>query len=129
MDSQGFALGILVTEGNASERLGAATVIFYHQQELSETELIWVDGGYSGQNFARAVRKPFGRLRAALCGAGVEVVKRLSDTFEVLPKRWVIERTLRQAQGKLLVGSIAIAVSVKIMKCMLKIVRPRSMVL
>jgi hypothetical protein len=70
------------------------------------------------------VRKPFGRIREALFGAGVEVVKCLSDTFEVLSKRWVIERTLRQAQGKLLVGSIAIAVSVKIMKCMLKIVRP-----
>jgi hypothetical protein len=38
---------VLVTEGNASERLGAVTVIFYHQQELSETELIWVDRGYS----------------------------------------------------------------------------------
>jgi hypothetical protein len=47
VDSQGFALGILVTEGNASERLGAATVIFYHQQEFSATELIWVDEGYS----------------------------------------------------------------------------------
>jgi hypothetical protein len=31
-----------------------------------------------------------------------EVIKRLTETFEVLPKRWVIERTLA--------GSIAIAV-------------------
>lgn len=48
-------------------------------------ELIWARGGYSGENFASAVM--------AVCGAKVEVVKRIKDGFEVLPRRWVVERT------------------------------------
>ena len=72
-------------EGNTLERLGAAMVILEHQKELSDTEVVWVDGGYSGKNFARVVRQ--------ICGASVEVIKRISKTFEVLPKRWMVERT------------------------------------
>ena len=42
VDSQGFIVGVLVTEGNTPERLGAAMVILEHQKELSNTEVIWV---------------------------------------------------------------------------------------
>ena len=48
-------------------------------------ELIWADSWYSGENFASAVM--------VVCGAKVEVVKRIKDGFEVLPRRWVVERT------------------------------------
>ena len=41
-------------------------------------------GGYSGPNLARVVRQ--------ICGANVEVIKRISKTFEILPKRWMVER-------------------------------------
>lgn len=53
--------------------------------EVSEVEVIWVDSGYSGQNFARAV--------SGICGARVEEIKRIEPGFQVLPKRWVVERT------------------------------------
>ena len=44
------------------------------------------DGGYTGDNFAQAVK--------SICGAEVEVVKRNElHTFAVLPKRWIVERT------------------------------------
>ncbi len=76
---------ILVTEGNTPERLGAATVVLECQKKLSDTEVVWVDGGYSGQNLARVVRQ--------ICGSAVEVIKRLTKTLEILPKRWVVERT------------------------------------
>jgi hypothetical protein len=46
---------VLVTEGNTPERLRAAMVILEHQEELSNTEVIWVDGGYSGQNLQNPV--------------------------------------------------------------------------
>ena len=85
VDSQGLIVGVLVTEGNTPERLGAAMVVSEHKEELADTEVLWVDGGYSGQNFARVVRQ--------ICGASVEVIKRISKTFEILPKRWVVERT------------------------------------
>ena len=48
---------------------------------------IWVDGGYRGEGFRRWVMDIYGWI--------LETVLR-SDTaigFEVLPKRWVVERT------------------------------------
>jgi len=49
--------------------------------------LIWADGGYSGQPMIDWV--------FALAGWLFEVVKRSDDVkgFQVLPRRWVVERT------------------------------------
>ena len=53
---------------------------------LSRVAKALVDGGYSGEKFADAVK--------ALLGAEVEVAKRNElHTFAVIPKRWVVERT------------------------------------
>ena len=50
---------------------------------------LFADGGYQGPVFATAVAR-------ALPGLSVEIVKRSDTTrgFEVLPKRWVVERSL-----------------------------------
>lgn len=87
VDSQGFLIGVLVTEANASERLGAVVVLHEAKEKLSKLAVVWVDQGYSGQNFAHAVQQ--------VCGEGVqvEVIRRTSETFEQLPKRWIVERT------------------------------------
>ncbi len=55
VDSQGLLIGVLVTEVNASERLGTVVVLDEAKEKLSKLELIWVDQGYSGKNFANAV--------------------------------------------------------------------------
>ncbi len=39
----------------------------------------------SGENFARVIRQ--------LSSAEVEVINRKSSGFEILPKRWIVERT------------------------------------
>lgn len=85
VDSQGLLIGTLVTGANASERLGAAVVLHEATEELSQTQVVWVDSGYSGENFARVVKQ--------ICGARVEVIQRIAQTFEILPKRWIVERT------------------------------------
>lgn len=87
VDSQGLLIGVLVTEANASERLGAIVVLDESKEQLSRLEVIWVDQGYSGQKFAQAVKQ--------VCGehVRVEVIERTSETFEQLPKRWIVERT------------------------------------
>lgn len=87
VDSQGLLIGVLVTEGNASERLGAIVVLDEAKEKLSKLQVIWVDMGYSGKNFANAV--------AQVCGeqVRVEVIERTSKTFERLPQRWIVERT------------------------------------
>jgi len=78
---------VLVSEANASERLGAVVVLDEAKDKLSRIKVLWVDQGYSGKNFAKAVKQ--------VCGDGVrvEVIKRNSKTFERLPKRWIVERT------------------------------------
>lgn len=49
-------------------------------------KLIWADGGYTGE-FVKCAKKRFKRA--------IEIVKRSDDAkgFEVLPKRWIVERT------------------------------------
>jgi putative transposase len=80
-------IGVLVTEANASERLGAIVVLDEAKEKLSRLEVIWVDQGYSGKKFADAVQQ--------VCGeqVRVEVIERTSETFEILPRRWIVERT------------------------------------
>ena len=48
--------------------------------------LLWVDGGYQGEAFARWVQGVRAKLK-------VQVVKRSDTGFKVLPRRWVVERT------------------------------------
>ena len=77
---------MVVVNANCSEQRGGAIVV--HEMEEAQAEalqLIWVDQGYQGDNFARVVEQ--------LCGAKVEVVKRSEAGFVVLPKRWIVERT------------------------------------
>jgi putative transposase len=87
VDARGFLIGVLVTEANTSDRLGAVVVLEESQDKLSQLGVVWVDQGYSGKNFARVVQQ--------VCGESVrvEVIQRQSETFEVLPKRWIVERT------------------------------------
>jgi transposase len=57
-----------------------------NKQNLSRVENSLVDGGYSGEPFAEAIKE--------LLGATVEVVKRSElHKFAVIPKRWVVERS------------------------------------
>jgi transposase len=86
VDTQGLPHAILITTANVTDRAGALEMIGLNLANLSSVKKFIVDGGYSGDNFANAVKE--------LCGAEVEVVKRDElHKFAVLPKRWVVERT------------------------------------
>src|SRR3989338_1391902 len=86
VDTNGLPHGIEVTTANVTDRDGAITVAKQSKENLSRVEKMLVDGGYSGRNFARAIKKAI--------GATVEVVKRNElHTFKVIPKRWVVERS------------------------------------
>jgi putative transposase len=56
-------------------------------EKLTKLKVVWVDQGYSGKNFAHAVKQVLGEQ------VQVEVIERISKTFERLPKRWIVERT------------------------------------
>ena len=55
---------------------------------FSRLRKLWVDGGYTGEDFAAWVKTRHPQLE-------VEVIKRSDDVsgFKVLPRRWVVERT------------------------------------
>jgi putative transposase len=86
VDTQGLLLGVVVTEANTQERLGGVAVLMEEACESEKLQLLWVDQGYTGEKFARAI--------ASVCDAQVEVVKRSEAGFQILPRRWVVERTL-----------------------------------
>jgi len=85
VDSQGLLLAVVVSEANMPERVGGMALLLEVESQISNLSLIWVDAGYQGAKFSTAVEK--------LTQATVEVVKRSSKAFEVLPRRWVVERT------------------------------------
>jgi putative transposase len=89
VDSLGLLLKVVVSEGNAPERLLAAYALMELVEErpelLEKVEVLWVDSGYDGDKFALAVW--------LMIQAHVEVMRRAGKEFEVLPKRWVVERT------------------------------------
>ena len=87
VDTLGLVLGVAVTPASTTERDGAQMLLGRVLGWFTWLRILWVDGGYTGENFAKWVKG----LRPKLA---VEVVKR-SDTpgFKVLPHRWVVERT------------------------------------
>jgi putative transposase len=83
----GLVLKVLVTEANIGERDGATWLLNSLGERFPRLELIWVDGGFSGEAFAAYIAKE--------CQFKIEVVKRSDDLkgFVLLPRRWVVERT------------------------------------
>lgn len=76
---------VIVTEANGSERINGLALLLESQENLDRLELIWVDQGYQGVKFKQAVEK--------LSAATVEVMKREGKGFQLLARRWVVERT------------------------------------
>jgi putative transposase len=86
VDTLGLLISVLVINANCSEQKGGIFVVHETDEAaLKSMQLIWVDQGYQGENFAHVIDQ--------LCGAKVEVVKRSEAGFVILPKRWIVERT------------------------------------
>jgi len=87
VDTQGFPHATAVTTADVADRNGALQAVDRCKPNLELVESVLVDGGYTGQPFADGVME---RIEAT-----VEVVKRNElHTFAVLPKRWIVERSL-----------------------------------
>ena len=86
MDTNGLPHAIHATTANVTDRDGALEMLRLCAPNLSEVAKVLCDGGYTGENFANAVK--------ALLSADVEIAKRNElHTFAVIPRRWVVERT------------------------------------
>jgi len=88
VDTLGLPHALHVTTANVGDRDGAVEMLTLNLDDLSCVKKILVDGGYSGDNFANAVKEILGNH------VEVEVVKRNElHKFVVLPKRWIVERS------------------------------------
>jgi len=74
-----------------NDRTGAKLVLGWLDEQYPSIELIWLDGGY-----ANTVDDHLIGWADQHIGVKLEVVKRSDDMqgFQVLPRRWVVERTL-----------------------------------
>jgi len=87
VDTLGLMLGIVVHPANVQDRDGAAALLRRTRRAFPFIEVIFADAGYQGPIMAARVAKT-GRWR-------LEIVKRHDvPRFEVVPKRWIVERTL-----------------------------------
>ena len=91
VETLGLVMAVFVTAASTPERDGAKTLLSRVKalapQSIQRLVTIWADGGFSGDNFLRWVMDT--------CQWVVQVVLRPQQTkgFQVLKKRWVVERT------------------------------------
>jgi len=86
VDTMGLLLAVVVHAADIQDRDGAKLVLRKLLGRFPRLRLIWADGAYAGQLVDWA---------SALGGWLIEVVKHAKNlhSFEVLPRRWVVERT------------------------------------
>jgi putative transposase len=88
VDAMGLLLKAIVTKASVPERKGAQALLNQTPaQILKHLELLWVDGGYEGADFAAWVLEHYDIF--------IEVIKRSDGTkgFVLLPRCWLVERT------------------------------------
>jgi putative transposase len=86
VDTMGLLLAVVVHAANIQDRDGARLVIGSICGRFARLKVIWADGGYAGA-LIDWTRRAGGWI--------LEIVRRdeTKRYFEVLPRRWVVERT------------------------------------
>lgn len=87
VDTLGLLLAVLVTAASVQDRDGGRRVLDRARMRMPSLALVWADGGYAGQLVAWVAQK----LHMVL-----QIVRKPEGQrgFAVLPRRWVVERTL-----------------------------------
>lgn len=86
-DTSGLLVGLVVHSAAVQDRDGAAQVLKSIVKRWPWLRHVFADGGYAGPKLKGALKR-IGRF-------ALEIVKRTDKAkgFEVLPRRWVVERT------------------------------------
>ena len=91
VDTDGLILRVRVHAADVQDRDGATLVLDQLDASLATLEHIWADRGYGGPKLQGWMQQRFGERKLQL-----EVVRPSATQkgFAVLPRRWVVERTL-----------------------------------
>ena len=83
----GLLIVVLVTAASLQDRDGGRRILDRARMAMPSIALVWADGGYAGKLVTWVAR---------YCRIVLEIVRKPEGqrTFEVLPRRWVVERTL-----------------------------------
>jgi len=85
VDTEGHLLALVVTAASVSDKAGAKRLLIRLFDAFGTLRVMWADTGYNGRPLEKYAR---------LVGIAVEVVARTSPhSFQVLRRRWVVERT------------------------------------
>ncbi len=87
VDTLGLPLSVYVAPADVQDRTGVRLLLAGLKPLVPRLKKIWADGAYSGEKLAKWCEEQG--------GWEIEVVERDREArgFEVLPKRWVVERT------------------------------------
>jgi putative transposase len=84
VDTLGLVLVVVVLAAQVQDRDGAKVVFWRAKRHFPRLRLIWADGGYRGKLV---------HWTATTCGWLLRIVQPSGRGFQVLPKRWIVERT------------------------------------
>jgi putative transposase len=85
VDTTGLVLAIVITAASVQDRDGARPLLWNLHRACRTVRLVWADAGYATSKLT---------AWAATMKMTIQVVaKRNQHVFEVLPRRWVVERT------------------------------------
>lgn len=86
-DTQGFLVGAVIHTADIQDRDGAPDVLARIRHSFPWLRHVFADGGYAGEKLKNALTK-IGEWT-------LQIIKRSDKAkgFEVLPRRWVVERT------------------------------------
>jgi transposase len=89
VDTAGLVLAVVITAASVQDRDAARPLLWNLRRACRRVRLIWADAGYTGKLAAWAT---------TLAMTVSIVAKRDPHAFEILPRRWVVERNLRLDQ-------------------------------
>ena len=87
VDTLGFPLSVYITSADVQDRVGARCLLAGLKPFVPRLKKIWADGAYAGEKLAGWLEEQGGWK--------LDIVERDREAkgFEVLPKRWIVERT------------------------------------
>jgi transposase len=89
VDVMGLVLDVVITPASVQDRQGARPLLWNTHRACRHVRLVWADAGYTGKLATWA---------ATMKMTPQIITKRDPHAFELLPRRWVVERTLCAAR-------------------------------